>query len=133
MVSRGPIFQGTRLGWVIAGPIPSPTNQAENFTLSLCTSVMSEFANVENQIAEFWRLEEIKNCNVYTLEEKRCKQHFELNVTRGEDGRFTVSLPFRDNAPKLGKSYDVALRRMLSLERRFQSNTKLREIYITNL
>ncbi|XP_008180484.1 uncharacterized protein LOC103308595 [Acyrthosiphon pisum] len=23
-VSRGPIFQGTRLGWVIAGPIPSP-------------------------------------------------------------------------------------------------------------
>ncbi|KAF0711168.1 Integrase catalytic domain-containing protein, partial [Aphis craccivora] len=128
-VSRGPIFQRTRLGWVIAGPIPSPTNQAENSTLSLCTSVISEFANVENQIAEFWRLEEIKNCNVYTIEEKRCKQHFELNVTRGEDGRFTVSLPFRDNAPKLRKSYDVALCRMLLLERRFQSDTKLREEY----
>jgi len=128
-VSRGPIFQGTRLGWVIAGPIPSPTNQAENSTFSLCTSVMSEFANIENQIAEFWRLEEVKNCNVYTLEEKRCKQHFELNVKRGEDGRFTVGLPFRDNAPKLGKSYDVALRRMLSLERRFQTDTKLKEEY----
>lgn len=128
-VPRGPIFQGTRLGWVIAGPIPAPTNQAEKSIVSLCTGVSSELANIENQMAEFWRLEEVKNCDVYTLEEKRCKQHFELNVKRGEDGRFTVSLPFRDNISKLGKSYDVALRRMLSLERRFQSDAKLKEEY----
>jgi len=128
-VPRGPIFQGTRLGWVIAGPIPAPTNQADRSIALLCTSVTPDFANIENQMAKFWRLEEIKNSDVYTLDEKRCKQHFELNVKRDKTGRFTVSLPFRENAARLGKSYDVALRRMLSLERRFQSDTKLKEEY----
>jgi len=87
---------------------------------------------MENQMAEFWRLEEVKNGDVYTLytlEEKRCTQHFELNVKRDKDGRFIVKLPFRDNISKLGKSYDVALRRMLALERRFQSDTKLKKEY----
>jgi len=81
-VPRGPIFQGTRLGWVIAGPVPASTNQADKSIASACISVTSEFANIENQMAEFWRLEEVKNCDVYTLEEKRCKQHFESNVTK---------------------------------------------------
>jgi len=41
---------------------------------------------------------------LYTLDEKMCKQNVELNVKRDKDERFTVSLPFRDNISKLGKS-----------------------------
>lgn len=76
-------------------------------------------------MTNFWRLEEIKIENVYTLEEKACKRHFELNVKRNNDGRFTVVLPFRD-VKNLGNSCDLALRR-------FQSNPIFKGEYVSRI
>ncbi|KAL4135184.1 hypothetical protein QTP88_006825 [Uroleucon formosanum] len=80
------------------------------------------------QIARFWQLEEINNNNVISLEEKLCKKYFYQNVRREVDGRYVVSLPFSD-VSKLGKSYNTALRRFFSLERRLQSDTELKRKY----
>lgn len=79
-------------------------------------------------MSAFWQLEEIKNNNIYTLEERLWEQHFEKNVRRDNDGRFIVTLPFRDTL-KLGKSYELALRRFLTLERRFQTDNNLKKDY----
>lgn len=126
-ISRGSIFQSTRFNCVMTRPIPPFDEQNKTSNIALLTS-MSEIIKLEIEIAEFWHLEEIKNDESCTLEEKMCKRHFDLNVKRDEDGRFTVVLPFRDTV-KLGKSYDVALLRFLSLERRFQSDINLKEEY----
>lgn len=57
---------------------------------------------------------------------KHVKIPFDENVRCANGGRFIVSLPFLE-APILGKSYETALRRFLSLERRFQTQPKLKE------
>jgi len=69
-------------------------------------------------MAAFWRLEEVKSDELYTIEERACKQHFLKNVQRDDDGRFIVALSFKGTL-KLGNSYNRALRRFMSLERRF--------------
>lgn len=53
-------------------------------------------------MAAFWRLEEVKSNELYTIEERACKQHFIKNVQRDDDSRFIVALPFKV-ALKLGK------------------------------
>ena len=45
------------------------------------------------------------------------------------DGRYEVHLPFRPNPTPLGSSYDLARKRMLALERRFEADSELAEMY----
>lgn len=42
-----------------------------------------------------------------------------------------VHLPFRDDLIKLGKSYEIAKRRVLAIERKFQKDKKLKEEYFS--
>lgn len=49
---------------------------------------------------------------------------------RGGDGRFIVKLPFRKGTLKLGNLYNIAKRRFLSLERRLENNSELKNEYI---
>lgn len=129
-IPRGPTWQNTRFGWIVSGAISSTSILNENkSTVSLVATLPLDEINLENQMLKCWCLEEVKAEETYTLEEKSCKQHFEKNVKRTGDGRFTVVLPFRDNI-QLGKSYESALRRFQGLERRFQSNLKLKNEYV---
>ncbi|XP_050547299.1 uncharacterized protein LOC126908985 [Daktulosphaira vitifoliae] len=84
--------------------------------------------NLDDQIAKFWQLEEVKTKNILSLDEKACQLHFENNTKRNENGRFVVSLPFKDHSI-LGESYQIALKRFLSLERRLQTNIELKNLY----
>jgi len=62
------------------------------------------------------------------LEEKACKNDFEKNVKRNGNGRF-VHLPFKKDKPTFGNSYEIAKRRLLSLERHFQKDPNLKTEY----
>lgn len=42
---------------------------------------------------------------------------------RDSTGRYTVCLPFREKNPRLGESRSIALKRLLSLERKLHANT----------
>lgn len=48
---------------------------------------------------------------------------------RDMDGRFIVSLPFREAVKDLGESRNIALRRFLTLERRLNANKQLKNNY----
>lgn len=129
----GPIFQETRLGWVVSGPTPMASMNNRNIELianSAChLSSLHNDTTIENMLPRFWRIEEFEGKKAYTIEEKMCKIHFNRTVTRGVDGRFIVHLPFRENVIELGSSYDIAKRRLLNLERRFANNPKLKNEY----
>jgi len=109
LVKHGPIMQNTRLGWIVAGPVPRVPSVYEDVSLSLFThNLIEQSERLEDQMAAFWRLEEVKYDHLCTLEERVCNQYFEENVRRDDNGRFIVLLPFRDKF-ELGKSYDTVL------------------------
>jgi len=54
-----------------------------------------------------------------------CRKHFIDNVSVDSMGKFVVKLSSRDNVDKLGESYNIALKRFLSLERRLSKNLEL--------
>jgi len=75
----------------------------------------------------------MEECNIdtpFTAEEKICKKYFDDTVVRGKDGHFIVHLPFRNSSLKIGNSYNIAKRRFLALERRFENNTELKNKYV---
>lgn len=121
-----PSLQNTVFGWVVSGKV----NQLEKVTATCC--VFSEDDEDTNSLLEkFWKLNEFdENVPTYTSIEKQCESHFAHNTKRNLAGRFTVRLPFTDNPAILGESKQVALHRMLSLERRLAKDSKLKKSYV---
>ncbi|XP_011883668.1 PREDICTED: uncharacterized protein LOC105570827 [Vollenhovia emeryi] len=109
-------LQKTRLGWEVVGGVPSqvPSNPTRHMT------------NLENQLNKFWAIEEVREIKRKSDEQINCEAHFEGTVSRDAVGRYKVRLPFRKSNTRLGESRSIALKRLLSPERRFNSNTALR-------
>lgn len=81
-MAHGPVLQNTKLGWIIPGPVPHSTVCCIETSISLFTRTSFETKTLEEQMAAFWRLEEVKSDELYTIEERACKQHFLKNVQR---------------------------------------------------
>ncbi|KAF0751198.1 Uncharacterized protein FWK35_00016915, partial [Aphis craccivora] len=127
--SAGPTIQETRLGWIIAGPIPKCKNNTDRENITLLSEIVIN--NLEDQISKFWRLETVSNNkNNYTMEEKACQAYFNQTVRQGVDGKFIVKLPFKIEIKELGNSYPAALRRFFFLEKRLKFNPVLKLEYI---
>ncbi|XP_050547333.1 uncharacterized protein LOC126909017 [Daktulosphaira vitifoliae] len=89
----GPVLQNTHLGWVIVGPVPATAlDRQERCMSAVTTTELAKISELEDQMEQFWRLEEVHAKAPYTLEEKMCMKHYELNARRLTDGRFTVVL-----------------------------------------
>jgi len=130
-MAGGPIFQETRFGWVVSGPADNVINSGRWAASAVNLSITdNKETNLEQSITKFWKLEEYEPKSVYTKEEKECEAHFNKNISRSESGRFIVQLPFKTNAPKLGKSYNIAERRFLLLEKRLQKDAPLKRDYV---
>lgn len=63
-------------------------------------------------------------------EEKYCEEYFLKTTKRDANGRFTVSMPFRNGCePELGESKKAALAIFYQLESKFKRNPKLKAQY----
>lgn len=82
---------------------------------------------LESQLNKFWTLEEIATNTPRSEEENRCETHFLNTVSRGE--YYTVRLSFRETNRHLGDSRTVALKRLLTLERKFNVDHILKNEY----
>ncbi|XP_018403789.1 PREDICTED: uncharacterized protein LOC108780532 [Cyphomyrmex costatus] len=113
-------LQKTRFGWIVAG------GGASQSRLKTTTCAL---INLEQQIANFWTIEEIANNMPRSVEEIDCETHFTDNVIRCNDGRYMVRLPFRKGDERLGESRTAALKRLYSLERKLASDSYLKTAY----
>lgn len=121
-----PIMHQTVFGWVIAGPYS--TLSARNIVnCNFLTS--SDEAQIQNQLARFWEIEEIVDKPIFSKEETVCEQHFYKNTRRDTSGKFIVALPFKESTEKLGDSYNIARKRFFNLERKLRSNSKIKQLY----
>lgn len=117
-------LQKTRLGWIVAG--------GTNFSPDLKTRKSKCMLLEVNDILEkFWQTEEIGPTCENSNEESLCEIHFKKNIKRNENGRYIVSLPFRDNIKNLGESRNLALCQFFSLQKRFKSDPQLKKEYCT--
>jgi len=103
---NGPIFQETRFGWIVSGSLPMYKRNAEPVNHVACnfTSMHTDMT-VEYRLPLFRRLEEFEINATYTIEETVCQKYFDRTVTRDTDGRFIVSLPFRENVLSFCNAY----------------------------
>ncbi|KAJ8914829.1 hypothetical protein NQ315_014841 [Exocentrus adspersus] len=122
-----PIFQKTRFGWIVAGPI---NNLMSKNNKTYCNFTKTKNTEIQEQLCKFWEVEEVDIRKPYSQEELLCEKHFSDNVTRDNDGRFVVAIPFKDNVERLGNSRDLAVKRFYQLEKRLLANGSFRELYV---
>ncbi|KAJ0173857.1 hypothetical protein K1T71_011006 [Dendrolimus kikuchii] len=123
---NGPYLQGSRLGWLISGPI---NNKNIRYNNSHCHFIQS--LSIDTQLRRFWELEEI-GCtdSILTSEERKCEEHFVNTTTRDESGRFLVQVPLKEPADVLGDSYESARLRFLALERKLDRSPSYKNMYV---
>ncbi|XP_011175794.1 uncharacterized protein LOC105207848 [Solenopsis invicta] len=125
---RHPTLQKTLLGCIVAGRTNSTSNaprRVRSFHAAITNS------QLHDQLAQFWQQEGNNSSSTHTLVEAQCEQHFINNVTRDQNGKFVVKLPVREQViSRIGNSKEIALKRLLNLEKRFERDTSLREQYV---
>ncbi|XP_004536857.1 uncharacterized protein LOC101448765 [Ceratitis capitata] len=117
-----PMTQKTVFGWTLFGNIVNPVTLTNNL-LSLHCDI-----HLDRALARLWELEELPEKRYLTHEENFCEDHFISTHKRMPDGRFVVELPLKPNE-SLGESRDFAVRNLLRIERRLESNNELRLQY----
>lgn len=126
-----PMLCESKLGWLVCGPTASIQSSKIkcNFVNVNTGSVETLNDNIQNQMSQFWKLEEVSDACQYSQEEKLCEDHFVENTTRMPDGRFCVKIPFKQNPDLLGDSVQRAKRCFLSLERRNNARLEFDKMY----
>ncbi|XP_045503978.1 uncharacterized protein LOC123700709 [Colias croceus] len=122
------IAQNTAFGWVLSGKVSdslSDKYKAKSFHLQVRTD--------DDFLKRFWELEAEPDMIVkkFTREEQLCEELYEKSTVRNRDGRYVVTLPFKNKDPECqyGESIDIAKNRLVALERRLKNNPKLYEEY----
>lgn len=119
-------LQKTKLGWIVTGEITS-THPIRNTTCHL------SLQSLHDEVNKFWDIEECPVERILSTEESLCESHYVTNTVRESTGSYTVRLPFKGNPTTLGNSYNIALKRFLSLERALDKNPSHKEQYSTFL
>lgn len=120
----------TLLGWIIGGAIDTAKTAAYS-----CSVVRNrrDDSDLDNTLQQFWMQEEISNAPeaTRTAEEQECEDQFRNTVKRDSiDGRFIVQLPFKGGKVDLGDSSKIAIKRFISLERRFRQDELFKKAYV---
>jgi hypothetical protein len=121
-----PVAQCTALGWILSGQMGTAGTDSN-------ISVFHTQVEDNEIIKRFWELENepLLSSQILTKEEQMCEHIFSNTTRRDDDGKYVVKLPFRDEEPtcKNGKSREIAIKRLLSLERKFIKDKVLKERY----
>lgn len=118
-----PVLQKTKLGWIISGPCKS-YKQYQRITCNF-----NKCSDIQSQLTRFWEIEEVSAKHEYSNEENLAEEHFIKTVRRDNNGRFIVSIPLKEPITKLGESKQLAQNQFYNLERRLNSNPKLKQMY----
>lgn len=121
-----PTLLNTTFGWVVCGDV----SIADDGNISHSRRSACFLSQLHNDIQKFWQLDEVPNKPLLTFQEQQCERVYQGSVTRTMSGRYCVALPIKEELlPDLGKSYDMALSRLFSLEKKFLNNPSFYTLY----
>jgi len=118
-LQNGLVAIETVFGWTLSGKV-----RDESVAMSV-TSVSMHVQSEESSISDLWELEliGIKDPMEHKSKEEKdqeTKEHFRETVTRSEDGRYSVRLPWIDGVPVVPNNRRVAEQRLISATRRLE-------------
>ncbi|CAH2097522.1 unnamed protein product [Euphydryas editha] len=131
-VSLGPLnpkLRSSQLGWIISGPIHLDLINKGTRCNHVTISKSNSHDNIDKLLTKFWAIEEVPTKCLLSNKDKECERHFVAHTRRNVSGRFCVKLPLLESPNCLGDSYNLAKRRLLSLEKRFKRNPILKQEY----
>ncbi|XP_053685681.1 uncharacterized protein LOC128735210 [Sabethes cyaneus] len=119
------VAQRTIFGWIVAGRYDAAESINSNCVIvNLHTDV-----DLNNTLRLFWEQEELRRKPPMTPTEMKVLEHFKSTLSRDENGRFIVRLPFDDSKLPLGESLTAARRRLRSIQKRFDSQPEFKQEY----
>ncbi|XP_025997579.1 uncharacterized protein LOC113005885 [Solenopsis invicta] len=128
-----PTLQNSKLGWVIAGSIPSHliASRSTNRPFECSYMFICKTRFYLQRISKVLGIGGIRNEGQYkeSTEDQACEDYFVNTITRNISGRFVVRLPFRGNKAQLGESRQIAEKRLNYLERKFQRDPEFHARY----
>ncbi|OXA44497.1 uncharacterized protein LOC110857830 [Folsomia candida] len=110
----------TIFGWALGGPLKSNKSHHSNTVISLFQSQLN--------VQDMWSLDSLGiqdpiQVKTKLQEEEEAKTHFKNNVSRNEDGRYSVGLPWIENRPELPVNKFVAEKRLQSTTRKLKDQS----------
>ncbi|XP_073841583.1 uncharacterized protein [Musca autumnalis] len=120
-VSGDLLAQSTEFGWIVSG---KPTS---NSVVSFA-SWTATIDPLNEELKKIWELENISNEKTLSASDIWCEEFYMNTVTRRADGRYVVSLPFKQNLPcdqYLGSSRPAAMGQFLRMEKTLEKNPEL--------
>ncbi|XP_057671185.1 uncharacterized protein LOC130902952 [Diorhabda carinulata] len=122
---NNPILQKTQFGWIVSGPIGVKSSSVA------CNFIQNDNVDTDIQkcLTKFWEVKETPLKLPRSNEENACEEHFKRYTKQDKDGRFVVTLPFKENPEKLGSSREIAIKRFMSLERKLEGDARLKKLY----
>ncbi|CAL8145348.1 unnamed protein product [Orchesella dallaii] len=116
-----PIAQESIFGWILSGRVTvadRPTIHAHNVQLE-----------VDDILQRFWQVEEPPQVTLLTKDERECERMFKEGITRNEDGRYVVPVPFNERRNEIGASRSTAIARLMQVERRLKRQPEFQQQY----
>ncbi|XP_075150765.1 uncharacterized protein LOC142224874 [Haematobia irritans] len=115
------IAQKTVFGWIIGGPITKGTYDHNKISLHNTISI-------ESILTRFWEVEETPKSILRSEDDTFCENHFKQTTKRSENGRYIVTLPFK-NCEELGSSRNIAMAQFYRMERKLMRTPDIKELY----
>lgn len=114
----------TLLGWIVSGNVQLPLQTRK--VKVICSLITN--SDLSAQLEKIWKVEHPLS---HLLKNDPGKLHVKESTRRDESGRFIVSIPFQENklAP-LGSSKDMAYKRLIFIEKKFEKYLLLKEQYL---
>lgn len=122
-VRDGFIIQNTIFGWIISGSSPPEPNSCKRRVIMANVS-LTEY---EQQCFGFWDIL-IRSGEASELDKKYCEKLFLEKHKRMPDGRYVIPIPWLQNAPALGPTYNAATKFYLAQEEKRQRNPELMKL-----
>ncbi|XP_011700180.1 PREDICTED: uncharacterized protein LOC105457284 [Wasmannia auropunctata] len=122
-----PVAQKTKLGWILSGVVGRTADVRRAQTLQ-CRAE----ENLPALVQKFWLQEEAPAAAPppLTPAEQNCEDFFRRTHARTAEGRYVVRLPVVEPLSYLASTRQVAQRVPSSMEKRFEQDVRLRQLYL---
>ncbi|XP_065357232.1 uncharacterized protein LOC135951499 [Calliphora vicina] len=118
-VCQSLLAQETIFGWILTGPVSRQSSPTFTVNSHFCE------ISLDKEISRFWEVENLSKKNFMSPSDKTCEELYLRTTKRNANGRYVVSLPFKEYFPKslnIGHSRSSAMAQFFRNEARLVRN-----------
>ncbi|XP_062713719.1 uncharacterized protein LOC134290573 [Aedes albopictus] len=122
----GSVAARTRLGWTVFGSVGDSKMDSRSPLLHICKS--AEDIKLHDLVKGYFAAENLAvsvACGPEAEEDRRAKEILRRTTVKRADGHYETGLLWRSDVVELPSSYDMAVRRLICLERKLSKRPEL--------